>query len=510
MVGAFGKNQCGNDAQDDLELTNRALRVAKFDKIIVSVFNVVVSAVPFAPLLLGSAFSGLMSSISLSLAVTFGFTMLYTIQTLSSFVNAESSAVLSTLPILHDDFSLITLFSFIQSVDYIVVGSILSQVILVAYLTMSPLAILITLVASTMNAIFAVTIALWFSRMFQKNLLRGGRSKINTALRLVFIFMWGILLIGVGLLFSIPLYITPNLGNVLLSLDQSPNLLFGLLYPFSAGIVIAKLHLGLASASTFPASAAMVGYTLLVVIASKWSLGTIKRISQGVGVKITRVVTKDFSIKPRTPLLGYIMKDLKVASRNPATAFFFALPILEVVITSLLISNFVMLRTSAVLVGVYMGGIFALLLPLALLSAEGKGLEYTKTLPISSHKIIASKALVAILTYSSVPITLSGLALIKPLTSPSTILIPYLMTMAIASASILEIKFFLGSAAKGKIAAVISDLKKLTIGTLTLLAPEAVYATAFLLSFDHDLSLLTMTGTMVIELAIATYLLKHS
>ena len=78
---------------------------------------------------------GLSSSVSLSLAITFGFMTLYAIQTLSSFVGAESSVLLSTLPISSDDFSLITLFSFVRSVDYLVVGSVLSQVILVAYLT---------------------------------------------------------------------------------------------------------------------------------------------------------------------------------------------------------------------------------------------------------------------------------------------------------------------------------------------------------------------------------------
>ena len=141
-------------------------------------------------------------------------------------------------PLAKDDFSLITLFSFIRSVDYMVVGSILSQVILVAYLTASPLATLLMLVASIMNAMFAVTIALWFSRMFYKNLLRGGRSKSNTVLRLVFILMWGSLLIGVGFLFSVPWYIVPNLERTLLSLDQRVKLFFCLLYPFSAGIAI--------------------------------------------------------------------------------------------------------------------------------------------------------------------------------------------------------------------------------------------------------------------------------
>ena len=41
--GAFGRKHSGKEAQNNLELTKRALRIAKFDKLIVAVFNVVVS-----------------------------------------------------------------------------------------------------------------------------------------------------------------------------------------------------------------------------------------------------------------------------------------------------------------------------------------------------------------------------------------------------------------------------------------------------------------------------------
>ncbi len=325
--GAFGRNCLDKEAQDNLDLTKRALRIAKFDKLVVAVFNIMASVIPFTSLFVGSTALGLTSSISLSLAITFGFTALYTIQTLSSFVSAESSALLSTLPLATDDFSLVTLFSFIRSVDYMVAGSILSQVILVAYLTASLPATLIMIAASIMNAVLAVAIALWFSRIFYKNLLSERRSKSNTVLRLVFILMWGSLLIGVGFLFSVPWYIVPLLEKTLLSFNQTSSLLLCLLYPFSAGIAIANLVNPIATFSTMlTASVAMAGYIVLAGIAGKWTLGTAKHISQGRGVKTARAATRDFSIKTRDPLLGYIVKDLRISSRNPATAFFFALP----------------------------------------------------------------------------------------------------------------------------------------------------------------------------------------
>lgn len=508
--GAFGRSQPGKE-EIEIELTNRALRIAKFDKTIVSIFNIVVAVAPFVALFFGAPTFGLATSIALSLAVTLGFTILYAIQTLSSFVSAESSVLLSVLPLARNDFSLITLFSFVRSVDYMVLGSVTSQVIMVAFMTASPLATLIMLVTATMNQVFAVTIALWFSRIFQKNLLRGGRSKINTILRLIFILMWGLLLAGVGFMFALPWYIIPNLENILLGVGNISNLLLNLLYPFSTGVLIKSItYSNVASLITMVSFFAITAYVLLAILAGKWSLRTVKSISENSGKKTIRVIANDFSVKIHHPLSGYVLKDLKVASRNPATAFFFVLPVLETVVTVLLISNLSVLRTAMLLDATSMGAIFTLLIPLALLTAEGKGLEYTKTLPITPRRIVVSKTLVTMATYIPVPLVLIALSLVKPLTSLSSILIPCLTIMSVMSASIFEIKLFLKTVAKSKIAGLVNDLEKMVIGALTVLTPIAAYSITFILSLNHALSLLTMGSIAGLELTLAIYLLNRS
>ena len=507
--GAFGKSHFDEEDQGDLELTKRALRIARFDKMTVALFNLMASCIPFASLFFGSQALGLTSSISLSLAVTFGFTVLYSTQTLSSFVSAESSALLSTLPLTKDDFSLITLFSFMRSVDYMVIGSILSQITFVAYLTRSLPATLLMLLASSMNALFAVAVALWFSRLFYRNLLRGGRSKISTILRLVFIVMWGSLLTGIGFLFSVPWYIVPHLESILLGLNQVSSLLLCIIYPFSAGIAITNLvHPGLAFSTMLGASFAMIGYIILAGAAGKWTLSTVKRISQGTGVSSVRVAARNFSVKIQNPWLGYVIKDLKTSSRNPATAFFFALPVLETAIVTLLIANYVMLRASTILVATVTGGIFALFVPLALLTSEGAGLEYTKTLPISANLITISKTLIATIAYIPVPLTLLVLALVKQLTWPPSVLIPCLITLSIVSASVFEIKLFMNYVTKGKIAAFAQDFQKLVLGLTLVLIPEFAYAATYVVSLDHILAILVMGAVATTELVATVHLLR--
>jgi len=503
--GTYGRSGADGESRVDVEMAERALRIAKFDKLVVGVVSVITSIIPFASAFTQPPPPRLMIPISLSLAIAFSFIMLYAVQTLSSFVSAESSALLSTLPFTRDDFALITLLSFVRSVDYMVVGSILSQVALVACLTTSPLATLLMLVASSTNAVFAVSIALLFSRLFYRNLLGGGRSKVNTALRLVFLLAWGLLVMGAGILFSIAWYVVPNLEGTLLSLDSSPA--FSILFPFSAGMTVSSTVYPQAALSVTLAFAAMAGYVALAVIAGRWSLGMTRRISQGTGFRIARGLAEEFSVKVRSPLFGYVMKDLRISSRNPATAFFYALPAFEAVIVSLLMMGHAMLRTSTILVATAMGGVVSLFMPLGLLNAEGMGLEYTKTLPVKIGRIVKSKALISTATYVPVPLALLGMAFMKSPTSPLAILIPFVTVLSIASASIVEIRLFLGLVAKRKIDTLIHDLGRLIAGITIALIPEIAYVTAYLMSTDHISAILIMGGVATAELAMANYLL---
>ncbi len=102
------------------------------------------------------------------------------------------------------------------------------------------------------------------------------------------------------------------------------------------------------------------------------------------------------------------------------------------------------------------------------------------------------------------------MALAKPLTSLVIIFIPCFIILAVASASVFEVKLFLGSATRGEITALIQDLQKLTVGAMALLIPEVVYAAVYLLSVDHILAILTMGGATFMELAVALQLLKRT
>jgi predicted permease len=143
------------------------------------------------------------------------------------------------------------------------------------------------------------------------------------------------------------------------------------------------------------------------------------------------------------------------------------------------------------------------------LNSEGKGIEYVKTLPITSQRMVSAKALITTAAFVPVPVTLLCLGLFKPPTSWFTVLIPFFMVISIVSASIFEILIFLRSVGKSRIAGVINDAEKILVGLLAVFVPEAAYAIAYLFSFNHAFATLAIGGVSIVELWIALSILRR-
>ena len=506
--GSFGKGDPEKAMQSDAEFILRALRIARFDKVIVAAVSVVASLIPFWSSLSGSTSSTIAGSVSLSLATSFAFVMLYAVQTLSSFLNAESWACLSSLPLKRSDLSLITLFSFVRTVDYMVVGAVASQVVTVAIVTGSPLATMAMALVSCVNMLFAVTVSLWFSKLFYGSLAKGGRSRRGTVLRIVFLGLWGLLLVGLGFMFSATSYLMPYIDGALRSGGQALAPVLAAVYPFSLAISVAdSAGVAVATVPRAISMAATLCYACLAAYLLKWSLNTIREMSQTAGITRSFATVQDFAVKVRSPLFGYVWKDLRASSRNPATAFFYALPVFETVVVLLSTLSLPTLKASIILAATAMGGAFTLFVPLGLLNAEGGGLSYTRTLPVRVKTIVASKAVIATFTFLPVPIVLFGLAALRPFTTPVLLAIPIEVIASTAAASIVEVWLFLGFASDTRISAVLHDFARLLAGVLIMILPELVYAGAYLFSLNHGLAVMSGGLTAIVELTLTIALL---
>ena len=490
--GSFGRGSSESSEREDL--VKRALRIARFDKLIVAVLVTVAAGSPFFPLALGASY-GISAPITLSLTVSFALVVLYGVQTLSSFVTSGPSPVLSTLPLMRNDVSLVNLFSFVRTSDYPVVGAVASQVFFVTLVTRSAVSGLFMLLAGAMNSVMAVGVALWLSSVFYRNILGSKQGRRGGALRLVLLLAWGVVVLGIGVLFAAAGYLIPLVQGVLATPDALTGYILSLVYPFSLGISVGSVGNGFTGSSVEKmALAATAAYLLIAVAVSKWSMGSVASFPESASSAAGAGRTRDTSVPLRKPVAAYVRKDLRAASANLPSAFLFALPAFETLIILLIRAYLPKLGASTLLVAMTLGGVVSLILPLVLISSEGTGFDFAKTMPLRMRTIVFSKALIATAVFLPAAAVAYAESLMKPFATPFSILIPVASILAVAAASLLEVRLFLGFAPSGRAMFALQEFGRMAAGAGVVLLPAVIYVVAYIPTFNHALAV----GAMVV------------
>ena len=424
-------------------------------KIIFAVFVAIGTAIPFASLVISPGPVSVVSAASLSLAIGLAYLVLYSLQILPSFASAAPFSLLLTLPFERGDFSLVTMLSFVRTFDYLAVVCIAVPVVGMAVLTGSVLATILMAAATVMNAVFAVAIGLGFSGLFYRNITRGGRSRSASLARLIFLVSWGIAAMSIGFVFNIVIYLLPLMNDVISgNLAQWSGWILAVLHPFSFGLAIAYLvYPSFASGSVMPllimSFVAIVVYALIAFAAGRRTLNTISGITHGGGVSIIRESAKEYSLKLRKPLYAYMLKDLRVAAKNPSTAMIFALPVFETAIIILSTSG-IAFTTGEAIMSTGMGSLFTLMLSSFLLNTERAGLGYTMSLPIGARTVINGKSLISTIAYLPVPALILAMDIFRHATI-TTFLVPLVETLAVSAATTAEIAMFVQGRTSGEV-----------------------------------------------------------
>jgi len=216
------------------------IKNTRISKIIFAGFVCLGTAIPFAQILIAPSAVSVVSAVSLSLAIGLAYLVLYSLQILPSFASAEPYSLLLTLPFESRDFSLVTMLSFVRTFDYLAVGCIVVPVVGVAALTGSILATILMLGAAVMNVVFAVTIGLWFSGLFYRNITRGGRSRGASLARLIFLITWGLAAMSIGFMFNVVIYLLPLMNQIVAgNLTQWSGVILSVIHPFAFGLAMA-------------------------------------------------------------------------------------------------------------------------------------------------------------------------------------------------------------------------------------------------------------------------------
>jgi hypothetical protein len=506
--GSFGRGTPETPGRGNL--VDRALRIARFDKLIVTAFVVIAAGAPFIFQAHGSTY-GLSASVTLSLAVSLALIVLYGVQTLSSLVTSGPSPVLSTLPLMKDDVSFVNLLSFVRTTDYLVVGSVACQVFFVSYVTGSALSGIFMLFAGAVNSVIAVGISLWLSNVFYGNVLGSRRGRREGALRLALLLGWGVVVLGIGILFAGAGYLIPLVQGVLASPDTLTGSILSLLYPFSLGVAVGSTaHLLALSWDEKVALGATAGYLLIAVALSRWSMRSVASYPERASAATAGGLGVDTSVPVRTPVAAYTVKDLRAASVNLPSAFMFTLPAFETLVVLLTRAYLPTLGASTLLVAMSLGGMVTLILPLVLVSSEGTGFDFAKTMPLKMGTIVFSKALVATAVFIPAVAVVYGEALLKPFASPFVALIPVASVLAVAAAALLEVRLFLGFAPTRRAWFALQEFGRMAAGAGVVLLPAVVYTAAYILTFNHALAAGALLAVASVELIGVVGLVRRS
>jgi predicted permease len=528
---SFGANT------DPVKRVRSVLRGAKISKTVFSIFIGIGSVIPFFAFEANPTPYSLATAVILSLAITLAYSVVYSFQVLPSLSQAAPYSLLLTLPLEERDFSLISLLSFLRTFDYIAVSAVIVQVLCVGLLTGSILASLVMVATSLVNLAFGIALALWLSGVFYKNVTRGGRSKAASVARFIFLLTWGSVVLLFSLLFNFINYLVPYFSSLLAgNLNQSSGVLLAFLHPFSEAIVIASIAFATSTNGIFSTMkpliyAASAGYVALAVVSARATLRSISTITHGESIKISHQATNNFSIKLRQPIFAYVMKDLRVASKNPQAAFLFALPLFETLIIAFTSRGLSLFGSTSVVAITSIGTFFTLFASSVLLTTEGVGLEYTMTLPLGSRVIIFAKSAVATIAFLPVPVVVLILTTLGS-SLQTTALIPFIEILAVSAATTAQLAFFITTqkrnfsqtnssvrpegAFKPSGFSVMSGRdvarlgKALIVGAIVLYSPLVGFSVSSLLGNSDALSIVIMTAVAILEVVIVQFLLKRS
>jgi hypothetical protein len=521
--GVSGLGGSGNNVARQFKLIMRSTKISKFA---FAIFGSIGAAIPFFDYVVVPSPESLLSAISLSLAISLAYVIFYSLQVLPEFTNSDAFSVLYGLPLEEKDFSLVAVFSFIRTFDYLVIGTSLLQVFAVCVLTHSIIASLLMVFGAVINAVFAAAIALWFSGLFYRKISHSAtRSKSATIGRLVFLVVWGFAAMSIGFLFNILSYLLPFIYDIIGSgYWNSSRIAVSLVHPFAIGLAItaiifpsqllsttsslnsAQLGTGLAAVLLLIPFLASISYAVLAYFIGKRTFATVTNIAHSKSANYSiRVITKNLALKLHLPLSAQIVKDLRLASKNPSMAFLYALPVFVVFMLAVITSQFPVMHASSVIVSTVVGCSFTIMICTTLLNTEGTGLEYSFSLPIKVRQIIDAKTLVATLMFMPVPIALVVLGLSKELTSYYLLLIPAIEVIAVYASCMSEITVFFGSGKSRGFSAVAGAgigrlVLSLAAALVVFIIPLGAYAIEFELTLNHIFSIIAMMLFSLVEL----------
>jgi predicted permease len=433
---------------------------ARFNKLTVSIFITMLAAA-FGIVVWGTL-SGLYGTpeefrwitiaftVSIFCLLGFAFLVFWGIMVSTSFISSNAASIGHYLPVSRVDTGKLALLSYVRLFDAqmisIVVGFPLAYGI--AFYFVSGVAIpailgyLACLVSFLVSVGLAITVMLLLALYFYTRIQSTGGSRLGSIVRLLFIVLWVVAIMGFSLAFQLMYIIIPLLEGLAIQLTPFWYLLY-FAYPFSMGTFVV-LATGIPGTPAFWLDFVVVGfYVTLALIGIRWSRNFLQRIGTGGVTVTTSTVIHPVTVKVSRVGVALLRKDIRIATRTPGQAIMFFLPFITMLPIFLqFIWEIGVVHVSDVLIFIVIPTIMLGFFSIFFLSVEARGMAYTMTLPLPTKRILRGKAQLLTLTSVAIPVFVIVISFFKAFTNPVSFLIATSMVPTVYVSAYISLVLF--------------------------------------------------------------------
>lgn len=356
-------------------------------------------------------------TISVFSLLGFAFLVFWGIMISTSFISTNAPTIGNHLPLSQSDTGKLALLAYIRLFDAQMLTIAFGFPIAYFLATFSVLGALACLGAFLINIGLAITLMLILALYFFTRIQSAGGSRLGSIVRILFIVLWAVAIMGISLSYYLISILIPLLESWAIFLAPIWYLLyFG--YPFSLGTFVV-LATGIPGTPPFWLDFGVtLLYGVLAFIGVRWASRFLVRIGMGAIIPTSSSVIHPVSVKVSGVGFALLRKDIRIATRTPGQAVMFFLPILTMVPLFLQFvwqSGWIYVSDVILLVAIptIMLGFFSIFF----LSTEARGMAYTMTLPLKTERILRSKAQLLTLLAIIIPIFVVVVSFFKPFTN---------------------------------------------------------------------------------------------
>ncbi|MHA2314005.1 MAG: hypothetical protein ACXACF_01760 [Candidatus Hermodarchaeia archaeon] len=362
-------------------------------------------------------------TVSVFCLVGFAFLVFWGIMVSTSFISTNAAAIGQYLPVSQVDTGKLALLSYIRLFDAQMFTVLLAFPIAYGIATQSILGTLACFGAFLISVGLAITVMLILALYFYTRIQSAGGSRLGSIVRLLFIFLWVIAILGFSLAFQLIGMIIPLLESLAISLAPIWFILF-FGYPFSMGTFVV-LATGIPGTPLFWLDFLVVlFYGFLAFWGVRWARRFLVRIGTGGIIQTGPGIIRPVTIKVKGLSMALFRKDLRIATRTPGQAIMFFLPIIMMVPIFLqFIWEVGVISLTDVVISIAIPTIMLGFFSIFFLGIEARGMSYTLTLPLKTKHILRSKAQLLAIMSISIPIFVIVISLFKPLNNPVSYLL---------------------------------------------------------------------------------------